>query len=63
MHGIVGRKLWETWDQMTWLLAEKDLNVMPVVTHTMAWDEFDRAFEIMRQGQSGKVVLDFSTAN
>ncbi|MCU0316742.1 MAG: L-threonine 3-dehydrogenase [Fimbriimonadaceae bacterium] len=60
LHGIVGRKMWETWDQMEWLLTEKGLDVTPVVTHEYPWDEIEPAMQILRQGQAGKIVLDFT---
>lgn len=59
VHGIVGRKMWETWDQMTWLLAEKGLDVTPVVTHQFEYTEFESAIQAMKSGQAGKCVLSF----
>lgn len=60
VQGIVGRRLWETWDQMTMLLRDRHLDVTPVITHEMHFTEFDRVFETLRAGQAGKVVLDFT---
>jgi threonine 3-dehydrogenase len=59
IQGIVGRKLWETWDQMDALLSSGNLNVRPVVTHVMDFSEFDEAMSLMRQGLAGKVVFKF----
>lgn len=59
VHGIVGRKMWETWDQMTWLLAEKHLDVTPIVTHEMPFEDYEEAISAMKQGVAGKVVLAF----
>jgi threonine 3-dehydrogenase len=59
VHGIIGRRMWETWDQMTWLLAEKGLDVTPVVTHEMPFTEFKTAFETLKRGEAGKIVLTF----
>ncbi len=59
IHGIVGRRIWETWDQMSWLLSEKKLNVLPVVTHRMPYQEIEQAMGILGQGKAGKIVLDF----
>lgn len=59
VHGIVGRKMWETWDQMTWLLAEKGLDVTPVITHQIPYQDFEQAFTEMLAGTAGKVVLAF----
>ncbi|MBL8047080.1 MAG: L-threonine 3-dehydrogenase [Chthonomonas sp.] len=59
LQGIVGRKIWDTWHQMAWLLTEKKLNVLPVVTHQMPFTDFEEAMTIMKAGKAGKIVLDF----
>lgn len=59
LQGIVGRKLWETWDQMAELLTSGKLNLEPVVTHVMHYTEFEKAMELMVAGQAGKVVFTF----
>jgi threonine 3-dehydrogenase len=56
---IVGRKLWDTWDQMRDLLASGKLNLDPVVTHVMHFTRFQEAMELMKAGQAGKVVFTF----
>ena len=61
-HGIVGRRLWKTWDQMTELLTVHKLDVTKVVTHRLPFTEADQAFKILGEGMAGKVVLDFSDA-
>lgn len=63
IHGIIGRRLPETWDQMEWLLAEKQLNVLPVVTDRVHFTEFEDAMHRLQRGEAGKIVLDFSDAN
>lgn len=59
VHGIIGRRMWETWEQMTWLLAEKGLDVTPVVTHEMPYTEVTEAMETLKRGEAGKIVLSF----
>lgn len=59
MHGIIGRRLWETWHQMEWLLTEKGLDVTPIMTHEMHYTEIEKAFETMHSGLSGKIVISF----
>jgi threonine 3-dehydrogenase len=59
VHGIVGRKLWETWDQMSDLLENGRLNLDPVVTHVMHYTKFQEAMELMKAGKAGKVVFTF----
>lgn len=59
MHGIVGRKIWETWDQMHWLFTEKNLDLRAVVTHEMHFTEIEEAMQTLKAGQAGKIVLSF----
>jgi threonine 3-dehydrogenase len=61
VHGISGRRIWETWYQTRGFL-ESGMDLTPVITHTMPLAEFDRAFELVRTGQSGKVVMYPDTA-
>lgn len=58
-QGIVGRKIWETWDQMGALLSSGKLHLDPVVTDVMHYTEFQKAMEQMKAGKAGKVVLTF----
>ncbi|HRF59344.1 MAG TPA: L-threonine 3-dehydrogenase [Fimbriimonadaceae bacterium] len=59
LQGIVGRRLYETWDQMTWLLEEKGLDVTPIVTHELPFTEVEEAMTILKSGNAGKIVLSF----
>jgi threonine 3-dehydrogenase len=61
LKGIYGREMFETWYKMVAML-ESGLNVQPVLTHHFKVDDYRDAFETMRSGQSGKVVLDWSAA-
>lgn len=56
---IVGRRLWETWEQMGELLSSGRLNVTPVLTHRYPFTEFSEAMERMKAGLTGKVVFEF----
>lgn len=57
LHGIAGRKLWETWYEIRGLLRSGAVNLEPVITHRFKLEEFQKAFETMISGNSGKVVL------
>jgi len=59
VQGIVGRRIWQTWDQMGELLKSGKLNLLPVITHEMHYTEFQKAMELMKKGQAGKVVFTF----
>ncbi|APX89943.1 L-threonine 3-dehydrogenase [Brevirhabdus pacifica] len=58
IKGVYGREIFETWYKMIAML-ENGLGVREVITHRMPADQFERAFEIMGGGSSGKVVLDW----
>ncbi|MDP3234190.1 MAG: L-threonine 3-dehydrogenase [Myxococcales bacterium] len=60
LKGVYGREMFETWYKMT-AMIQSGLDIAPVVTHRFPISEFKQAFEVMRTGQSGKVVLDWTT--
>lgn len=59
VQGIVGRRLWETWDAMGELLKSGRLNPDPVVTHVLPYTEFAHGMDLIHQGKAGKVVFTF----
>jgi threonine 3-dehydrogenase len=56
IKGIYGREMYETWYKMT-VMLESGLDIKPVITHRYHYTEFEKGFEAMQSGQSGKVVL------
>ena len=61
LKGVYGREMFETWYKMSSLI-QSGLPLGPVLTHRFPIDRFVDGFEIMRSGQSGKVVLDWTNA-
>ena len=59
LQGIYGRQMFETWYKMSNLL-QAGLDVTPVITHRFAAEEYQQAFDVMRSGEAGKVILDWS---
>lgn len=59
LHGIYGREMYETWYKMT-VMLESGLDIKPVITHRFGADEFEKGFAVMKTGNCGKVVLDWS---
>ncbi len=57
--GIYGRKMYETWYQMN-VLVEGGLDISPVITHRFSYKDFQKGFEVMKEGNSGKVILDWN---
>jgi threonine 3-dehydrogenase len=58
IKGIYGREMYETWYKMTAML-ESGLDIKPVITHRFHYTEFEKGFEAMLSGQSGKVILNW----
>ncbi len=58
LKGIFGREIFETWDTMKELL-QAGLSVDKVITHRFPAEEFEKGFEKMFSGESGKVLLDW----
>jgi len=57
IKGIYGREMYETWYMMT-VMLESGLDIRPVITHRFSFGDYEKAFEVMRSGNSGKVILD-----
>lgn len=56
IKGIYGREMFETWYKMASLL-QSGLDLSPIITHEFEIDDFQKGFDIMGSGQSGKVLL------
>jgi threonine 3-dehydrogenase len=56
--GINGRKMFETWYQTQALVKSGRIDLRPIITHVLPMRDFDRAFELMRNGEAAKIVLD-----
>jgi threonine 3-dehydrogenase len=59
LKGIYGREMFETWYKAT-MLIQGGMDLMPLITHRFHYTEYAKAFEVMRSGESGKVVLDWT---
>lgn len=60
IKGIYGREMFETWYKMS-ALIQSGLDISPVITHRFPAGDFREGFELMKSGNSGKIVLDWST--
>jgi len=56
IQGIYGREMFETWYKMMSML-QTGLDVSKVITHRFSYKDFEKGFEAMNSGKSGKVVL------
>ena len=57
LQGIYGRKM-DTWHQMAYMV-QGGLDMSPIITHRYHYTEFEKGFEAMNSGKSGKVVLSW----
>jgi threonine 3-dehydrogenase len=60
IRGIYGREMYETWYKMS-VMLESGVNIAPVITHRFEYDDFQAGFDAMISGQTGKVVLDWTS--
>lgn len=58
LKGIYGREMFETWHKMEQMLIT-GLDISPIITHRMNVDDFQTGFDIMEEGNCGKVILDW----
>jgi len=57
IYGVVGRIMYKTWHQMNGLIAGGRLNLDQLITHVYKLEDFETGIEVMKSGNSGKVVL------
>lgn len=60
VHGINGRRMWDTWFAMERLYLSGRVKLDDIVTHVLPMAEFPKAFELMQTGEGIKVVLDIN---
>ena len=59
IKGIYGRQMHETWYKMSAML-QGGLDISEIITHRMDIRDFEKGFEAMNSGKSGKVILDWT---
>jgi threonine 3-dehydrogenase len=57
IKGIYGREIFETWYKMQTML-QSGLDISPVLTHKFRFEDFEKGFKIMNEGNCGKVILE-----
>lgn len=57
IQGIYGRRMFETWVQMTELLKHGRLNLEPLFRERLPLEKFDDAFSLLESGQAGKILF------
>ncbi len=54
---VFGRMIWDTWEDTTKLLVDRKVDLEKIITHRFKLSEFEKAMEVMKSGECGKVVL------
>jgi len=57
VQGIYGRRMYETWVQMTALLKAGRLNLEPLFGEKVGLDNFEAAFAKLQSGMAGKILI------
>jgi threonine 3-dehydrogenase len=60
LRGIYGREMYETWYKMT-VMLQSGLDIRPAITHRFGYRDHEAAFAAARQGESGKVIMDWTS--
>ncbi|HZY63529.1 MAG TPA: L-threonine 3-dehydrogenase [Edaphobacter sp.] len=60
IKGIYGREMYETWYKMS-VLIESGVDISPIITHRYSYAEFEQGFQAMMSGNTGKVILDWTS--
>ncbi|PIR80200.1 MAG: L-threonine 3-dehydrogenase [Candidatus Levybacteria bacterium CG10_big_fil_rev_8_21_14_0_10_35_13] len=57
ISSVFGRMIWDTWHDTTKLLVSKKVDLQKIITHRFKLSEFEKAMEVMKSGECGKIVL------
>ncbi|VAX10045.1 L-threonine 3-dehydrogenase [hydrothermal vent metagenome] len=58
IKGIYGREIFETWYKGT-MMVQSGLPLEKIITHRFHYRDFQKGFDVMRSGHSGKVILEW----
>ena len=59
IQGIYGREVFETWHKMSAML-KSGLDISNIITAELNYKDFEKGFEMMKSGKSGKIILDWT---
>jgi len=60
VYGVVGRRMYDTWHQMTRFLRSGMFDPTPVITHRFPLEGFDDAIRAIKSGEAGKVIFEIA---
>ena len=58
VYGVIGRRMYETWIQMSQFLRSGKFDPTPVITHRFPLEDFEEAMRVIKSGDAGKVVFE-----
>lgn len=58
IESVFGRMIWDTWKDTTKLLVDKKVDLSKIITHRFKMEEFEKAMEVMKSGECGKILLE-----
>lgn len=60
VYGVTGRRMYETWLQMTRFLRSREFDPTPVITHRFPLECADEAIHAIKSGEAGKVIFEIA---
>jgi threonine 3-dehydrogenase len=60
VYGVTGRRMYETWIQMTRFLRSHEFDPTPVITHRFPLECADEAIHAIKSGAAGKVIFEIA---
>jgi threonine 3-dehydrogenase len=60
IYGVVGRRMYQTWIQMTRFLRSGEFDPTPVITHRFPLEAYDEAMRVIKSGEAGKVIFEIA---
>ncbi|HEX7122543.1 MAG TPA: L-threonine 3-dehydrogenase [Gemmatimonadaceae bacterium] len=63
IYGVVGRRMYETWHQMTRFLRSGEFDPSPVITHRFPLEGFEEAMRVIKSGEAGKVIFEVANGS
>jgi len=60
VYGVIGRKMYDTWNQMRRYLSAGLVDPGPVITHQFPLAKIDEALAAIRSGDAGKIILEIA---
>lgn len=60
IYGVVGRRMYDTWHQVTRLLRSGRFDPTPVITHRFPLEQAEAAIAVIKSGDAGKVIFEIA---